>query len=131
MNFKNCLWALGVFLSSCASGPGAPSEDELIVCGGDEIFGLQVPASGEPRKAWGWKAKEASELPELVRKQFESTDECKPVAGGRVLVTSSGGGVALVDRGSGRATFWASVVNAHSAELLPAGKVVVASSTGE
>jgi hypothetical protein len=120
-------------LASCttASGPGAPLADELIVCGGDEVMGVEAPASGPPRKLWGWRAKEAPELPELVRKQFESTDECKPVSGGRLLVTSSGGGVALVDRGSGQATFWASVVNAHSAELLSGDRIVVASSYGE
>jgi hypothetical protein len=130
MNFKNNLCLL-LLAAGCASGPGAPSDDELVVCGGDEVFGLEVPAVGEPRKVWSWKAKECSDLPELVQKQFGSTDECKPVAGGRVLVTSSAGGVALVERGSGRATFWASVVNAHSAEVLPANKLVVASSTGE
>lgn len=138
MKMKKRLWALllaaggsALLTAGCVSGPGAPSPDELIVCGADEVFGLEAPAFGAARKLWGWKAADAPELPELVRKQFGSTDECKPVAGGRVLVTSSGGGVALVDRGSGRATFWASVVNAHSAELLPSGKVVVASSYGE
>lgn len=127
---KNNLWAL-LLLAGCATGPGAPSADELVVCGADEVMGLEVPSFGAARKVWGWKAKEAADLPELVRKQFGSTDECKPVAGGRVLVTSSGGGVAMVDRASGKATFWASVVNAHSAEVLPANKVVVASSYGE
>ena len=130
MKFKNSLWVLAL-LGSCAPGPGAPPVDELLVCGADEVSALEVPSAGAARKAWGWRAKDAPELPELVRKQFESTDECKPVAGGRVLVTSSGGGVALVDRAAGRATFWASVVNAHSAELLPANKVAVASSYGE
>ena len=130
MKLKNNLWVLLLF-ASCATGPAAPAENELIVCGADEVYGLEVPPSGEPLKAWGWKAKDAPELPELVRKQFGSTDECKPVAGGRVLVTSSGGGVALFDRASRRAVFWASVVNAHSAEMLPGNRVVVASSTGE
>lgn len=131
MKLKNNLWSLVLLAAGCASGPGAPSEDELIVCGADEICGLEVSTSGEPRKIWGWKPKECADLPELLRKQFESTDECKPVAGGRVLVTSSGGGVALFDRSSGSAVFWASAVNAHSAELLPGNKLVVASSTGE
>jgi len=131
MNFKNILCFPLLLLGSCATGPGAPSDDELIVCGGDEVFGLEVPSAGAPRRVWGWKAQECSDLPVLVQKQFGSTDECKPVTGGRVLVTSSAGGVALIDRGSGRATFWASVVNAHSAELLPANKLVVASSYGE
>ena len=131
MKVKNNLWALLLVASGCASGPGAPSDHELIVCGADEVYGLEVAASGPARKVWGWKPKESADLPELLRKQFETTDECKPVAGGRVLVTSSGGGVALFNRSSGAVVFWASAVNAHSAELLPGGKVVVASSTGE
>ncbi|HXX95449.1 MAG TPA: DUF6528 family protein [Planctomycetota bacterium] len=131
MNFKKNLWIPALLLGSCASGPGAPSDDELIVCGADEVFGLEVPAAGAPRRVWGWKAQECPDLPDLVRKQFGSTDECKPVPGGGVLVTSSAGGVALVDRASGWATFWASVVNAHSAEAVPLNKLVVASSYGE
>jgi hypothetical protein len=120
-----------LLLVSCATEPPSPSADELIVCGGDEVYGLEAPSTGPLRKVWGWKARECGDLPELVQKQFGSTDECKPVAGGRVLVTSSGGGVALFERGSGRALFWASAVNAHSAEILPGNRVVVASSTGE
>src|SRR5438876_11945970 len=120
-----------LLINACATEPSAPLADEILVCGGDEVFGMEASSAGAPRRLWGWKAKECADLPELVQKQFGSTDECKPVAGGRVLVTSSGGGVALFERGSGRATFWASVVNAHSAEILPAHRIVVASSTGE
>jgi len=46
-------------------------------------------------------------------------------------VTSAGGGVACVDRASLRAVFWAAGACAHSAELLPGNKVVVASSKGK
>ena len=45
-----------------------------------------------------------------------------------MLITSSGGGVAIVDRQSRQAVFWAEVGNAHSAEALPGGKIAVAGS---
>jgi hypothetical protein len=130
MKMKNLLWGL-LLLGACATGPGGPVEDELIVCGGDEVFGVETSGLGAPRKIWSWRPKDDASLPELLRRQFETTDECKPGPDGRILVTSSGGGVALYQRSAGHAIFWASAVNAHSAELLPANKVVVASSTGD
>ncbi len=44
-----------------------------------------------------------------------------------MLITSSGGGAALVDR-EGRVLFWGAAANAHSAELLPGDRVAVAAS---
>ena len=44
---------------------------------------------------------------------FQFTDDCKPVDGGRkVLISSSGGAVALVDGDTRRASFFARVTNA-------------------
>jgi hypothetical protein len=64
-----------------------------------------------------------------MRDRFPWTDECKPVDGGRrILITSSGHGAALVERGDGRAVFWAEAKNAHSADVLPGGRIVVAAS---
>jgi hypothetical protein len=103
--------------------------DELVLCGREEVFILDATDPGAPRKVWSWKASDRPELPEAIRKQFGATDECKPVEeGARILVTSSGGGVALVERATGKALFWASVPNAHSAELLPGGRLAAASS---
>ena len=60
---------------------------------------------------------------------FRTTDDCKPVDGGRrILISSSGGGVALVDRETRRASFSARVTNAHSIEMLPGGRVAAAAS---
>lgn len=96
--------------------------NELIVCGWDEVFILDA-AADTPRQVWSWRA------PEHMRRRFRTTDECKPVDGGsRILITSSSDGVALVERATGKAVFWATVVNAHSAEMLPNGRLVVAAS---
>jgi len=102
---------------------------QLIVCGWDEVFILDLEVQENPRKIWSWRASEAGELPDDVKALFKTTDECKPVDNGRkVLITSSGGAVALVDRGDKRVLFYGRAANAHSADLLPGGRIAVAAS---
>ncbi|HZE98142.1 MAG TPA: DUF6528 family protein [Planctomycetota bacterium] len=126
---KRALLLLPAILASCATAPPAPLPSDVIVCGAEEVFVLSIRRKGE--KVWSWTAAEHPEIPEPLRKKFGSTDDCKPVDGGRkVLITSSGGAVALVERPSGRVVFYAAAVNAHSAELLPNHRLIVASSTG-
>jgi hypothetical protein len=119
-----------LFALSC-SGPGtAPPPSDLIVCGADEVFILNLRDPAGPRKIWSWRAADRPELPEPFRKKFGSTDDCKPVDGGRkILITSSGGAAALVERPTGKVLFYAAAPNAHSAEVLPGNRVVVACST--
>lgn len=113
-------------ISLLAAGPAAAGE--LLVCGWDEVYILNVE-KGE--KVFSWKAAERPELPASYKGKFRTTDECKPVAGGRILVTASSDGVALVERRTGRTTFWGLCANAHSADLLPGERVAVACSVRE
>ena len=93
----------------------------LIVCGSDEVFILGT--------SWRWRAADREDLPPEMKPLFRYTAECKPVNGGRhILFASSSDGVALVERATGRVKSYATVPNAHSAELLPHGHIVVASS---
>lgn len=101
----------------------------LIVCGWDEVFVLDVSAT--PRKTWSWKAVDRPELPEAYRTKFRTTDECKAVAGNRMLITASSDGAALVDRATGTTLWWATCGNAHSAELLPGDRIALACSVRE
>jgi len=102
-------------------------DDALILCGDHDVF--VVTLDDPVREVWRWRADEASGLPEAIRPRFASTDDCKPVDGGKtILVTSSGGAAALVSRRTGRASFWCCVQNAHSAECLPCKRLVVAGS---
>lgn len=110
-----------------------PSADpvQLVVCGWDEVVILQVAdeAGGAPRRLWSWRATGRADVPDEFEPLFRTTDECKPVDGGsKILITSSSGGVALVDRAADRVLFHARAANAHSAEMLPGNRVVVAAS---
>ena len=134
LSFTILLTAL--FIGGCGINPDEaicekPSSTELIVCGWDEVF--IIDTSGQlkdpPVKLWSWKAQDSPELPEHIKALFDTTDDCKPVENGRkILITSSGGGIALIERESKKALFYAVVGNAHSAEILPAGRVAVAAS---
>ena len=109
----------------------AAGETELIVCGWDEVFILALGGGAAPshRKVWSWRAADSPEIPADMHALFRTTDDCKPVDGGRrVLISSSGGAVALVDRETRRASFHARVTNAHSIEMLPGGRIAAAAS---
>ena len=118
---------------ACCLAINTPSAeaDELILCGWDEVFVLGTNGSGgfATNKVWSWKATDNDGLPEHLRDKFRTTDECKPVEDGRkILIVSSGGGIALVERSTKKALFYAFIGNAHSAEILPNNRVVVAGS---
>jgi len=105
--------------------------EELIICGWDELFILNLSranANGHT-KTWSWRAKGRLDLPQTFWSLFDSIDECKPFDQGRkILITSSGGAVALIDRDQDNGLFYAKAANAHSADLLPNGRVAVAAS---
>lgn len=107
---------------------------ELVLCGADEVFALslRMDAQLSPRKVWSWRAAECSDIPESLKRAFQSTDDCKPVDGGRrILISSSSGAVALVERETRRAPFCAAVTNAHTIEMLPGGRIAAAASVAD
>lgn len=108
---------------------------ELIVCGGEEVSIVRFENKEDTtfQKVWSWFAKDATELPDSLREVFYATDECKSVDHGRqILITASWrGGAALIDRKTKEVLFYAIIPNAHSAEILPGNRVVVAGSTAE
>lgn len=117
--------------SFAAAARQAPGETELVVCGWDEVFILALGEGPRPahRKVWSWRAAESPGIPPDMHASFRTTDDCKPVDGGRrILISSSAGAVALVDRETRRASFSARVTNAHSVEMLPGGRIAAAAS---
>ncbi len=113
------------------SAPHPGAADELIFAGGDEAFIVDVAEAeaGRVRKLWSWNPQEAPDLPDDVRREFHHLDECKPVDDGRrFLICASNGGCVLLERATKRIVWRARSRNAHSLELLPRDRVVVASS---
>lgn len=113
-----------------ATGQGEPTAGCLLVCGGSRVYEVDLGASSAPR--WAWSAVGAPELPPRAIGLFRATAECKPAYGGsRVLVASSAGGVAIVERPSGRVLFWTVLEDAHSLCLWYDGLLVVAAGSYE
>ena len=106
--------------------------DEIIACGDDQVIVIDSEASNGENVlvTWRWKISEVTDLPEKYQKILKPTDECKPVDGHKkILITSSGGGVVLVDRETKKSLFYTHSPMAHSAEMLPGNRVVIALST--
>src|SRR5690606_31449923 len=81
---------------------------------------------------WEWNPANSKVKSEHV-KWFNNVSEAKVVYNGKyILVTASSGGVALVRIADKKIMFYAYAGNGntHSAELLPDGNIVAASSTG-
>jgi hypothetical protein len=105
---------------------------EIIACGDDQVIIIDNETSDSVAVniVWRWKASDAADLPDVYQRYMSTVDDCKPVDGdNRLLITSSSGGVVLVDRETKRSLFYAHVPNAHSAEFLPGNRIVVALST--
>jgi hypothetical protein len=134
---KSILLLLACWLL-CLSGLCAaePDQHHLLLCGMAEVFEIN-PAElrfdgtpSQPRKLWSWRAQGRPDIPAELQQRFGTTDDCKPVRQGeQVLITSSGGGCALVARPTGTVLWAAAVPNAHSIELLPGERILVAGST--
>ncbi len=111
----------------CGSGPL-----EIITCGDDQVIVVDYETSDTNNLniLWRWDASEATDLPEIFQEYMRSTDDCKPVDDNKkILISSSGGGVVLVDMKTKQTLFYTHVPNAHSAEWLPDNRIVVALST--
>jgi hypothetical protein len=107
----------------------------LLACGGPQVLTLSLRFSaGKPEivSRADWEAGKSSGMPAAMVPRFNTTDDCKPIDGGsRVLVASSAGAIAIVERATGMTEFHAIVPGAHSAEVLPGGRVVAAASTAD
>ena len=121
---------------ACISLKNNENSDNLfLVCGDSKIMMVDLAASGDstPEIVWDWDAHRAEDLPEHYRKEkFNSIDECKAVnSGNQILISSSSGAVAIIEKNSKSVSFYAEVPNAHSVELLPGNMLAAAASTAE
>lgn len=123
--------AVNIVLFFIISGCGTESL-ELIICGDDQVTVIDYETSDTNKLniLWSWDASEAGDLPDFFKEYMRSIDDCKPVdENKKLLVTSSSGGVVLLDRKTKQSLFYTHVPNAHSAEWLPNKRIVVALST--
>ncbi len=129
------LLILHINLFSCGSLKNNNSDNLFLVCGDSKIMMVDLAASRDstPEIVWCWDAKQAEDLPENYRtEKFNSIDECKAVhSGNKILISSSSGAVAVLEKNSKSVLFYAEVPNAHSVELLPGNLLAAAASTAE
>ncbi len=122
----------GMNSCTCTQAP-ADSDNLILVCGDSKVLLADYSNSKDsiPKIVWTWDAHEATDLPDDYRRErFNSIDDCKAINNGsQIMVSSSSGAVAIVNREDKKVTFYAEIPNAHSIELLPGNKMIAAAST--
>lgn len=106
----------------------------FLLCGDTKVLLVDYMSSKDsiPEIIWSWDSRDAMDIPEPDRKKFRTMDDCKAVnKGERILVSSSSGAVAVIERKSKKVLSYTSVPNAHSIELLPNGFLAAAASTAK
>ena len=116
------------------SEAASSSSRKLIACGSDKVYVIDATIAHEEGNynnalLWSWSSTDFG-----FGTASDHIDDCKPVNDGKqILVTCSNKNAwcAVVDYPSGKVSYVVEgVANAHSAELLPGGRLVVASSDG-
>ncbi len=112
----------------------ATNQTELYFCGDNMVYLINADLADESgyRNAilWSYDAKTAANTIGKEGKDCIRLDDCKPVDNGKkVLLTSSRSYCLLLDVATKDILFWANNChNAHSAEILPNNRVVIACS---
>lgn len=126
------LFTFSLFLL-CSCKQYIKRSNNIVICGDDCVMILENDSSNQNKynKRWEWKVSEAAlQIPKSHQKWMTPLDECKLVDNQtKLLLTSSGGGVLLLNVETKKCLFYAHVPMAHSADLLPNNKVAVALST--
>ncbi|MDR2233462.1 MAG: DUF6528 family protein [Tannerella sp.] len=130
MNKKFVILIAGLLFAACSS---QHTTHELVICGDDKILIIDETASdgADVKVVWSWQASDvATQISADYQTYLRSMDDCKPVDGGKnILTTSSSGAVLLIERATKKCLFYAHVPNAHSADKMPGDRIVVALST--
>ena len=127
------LFCFTILLIGTSALSQARIQKSFLVCGDSKVLLIDYEGSRDtiPKVSWNWDAHSAKDIPEEYRlKKFNSMDDCKPDHNGeRVLVASSSGAIAIIEKKTRKVMFYANVPMAHSIEMLPSGFVAAAAST--
>ncbi|WP_295731350.1 DUF6528 family protein [uncultured Muribaculum sp.] len=108
----------------------------LLIGGTDKVHIINVAqcmgGSYKSGLEWTWNAEDAAKTLDVAASRCDHIDDCKPVENGsKILVTSSYNWCVLLERETKNILFHTTqAANAHSAELLPGNRIVVACSDG-
>lgn len=106
-----------------------------VVCGSDKIriIDPEKSDSSHAEIIWEWNATDTqTELPASYSSRFKHMDECKPVLNNtKILVSASSNGAMILNIDAHHCEFYCYAPMAHSVELLPNNRIVVAESTHE
>jgi hypothetical protein len=126
--------SLALVLQGCSSQEKQVPK-ALFVCdqNSKRVLLLKIDSdwNDSSKVVWSWSASESPEIPERERGWYDYLAEAKPVkqSSHLLIVGGSGGGVALLRIADKKVVFHAyGGESPHSAELLPDGNIVVASS---
>ena len=125
---------LGEILNSKLNLPKAilSGAKELVTCGPSHvtIYKVNDEPRIEPEIIWSWLPENNDVLPGNIAKYFSKIDECKPYANGEIiLITSSSGGIGILERSTGNLLFFGYSEQVHSAEIVSNNKIVIAIAT--
>ena len=110
---------------------GLQDSQHCIILAEQSQNSIVIVDSESDNVVWKWDPASSNVKPEHI-KWFNAPSDAKSVREGKyILMTASGGGVALIRVSDTATVFYAYAGgNTHSAELLPDGNIVTASSTG-
>lgn len=105
---------------------------QCIVLCEQSVNRIAILDLGKKKMVWEWLPGQAANIKKEHVSWFTNPSDAKPVYGGQaILLSASGGGVALIRIADKKVLFYAFAGgNTHSSELLPDGNIVAASSTG-
>src|SRR5262249_13438957 len=113
--------------------PALSHAADIFACGSGQVRRYSESAEGW-KETWRWKAWDASAdlSPAFRKKLLDHVDDCKPLSGGRsIMITASTGGVILLNAEDNSVRFATVANNAHSVEVLPDLRLVIAVSVGD
>ena len=119
-------------LYGTTSGSSSKVDKEIITCGDSKVMIVNIGKASMTTVPyeWEWDSKTADDLSATLKGRLLGMDECKVVNEGNdqlVLLTSSGGAALILSRKTKKCLFTAvDAPGAHSIELLPNNRVVVA-----